>query len=1009
MSLARLSAGSGYRYLLRHTASADEARVPGQSLTAYYAASGNPPGRWLGSGLAALGSGELRPGMVVTEAAMAALYGTGLDPVTGEQLGRPYPVFKPAAQRIADAVAGLPDALSDEARAAAVAAIEKRVAAHPSRSAVAGYDLTFTVPKSASVLWALGDEPVRVAVASAHRDAIDAVLKLIEDRYLHTRIGAQSCAQVPAQGLIAAAFDHFDSRAGDPHLHTHVVIANKVQGPDGKWRSVDGQEFYRATVALSETYIDLFVDNLTQQLPVGWSWRDRGPRRSPVYEIDGITDELLATFSQRSVQIGTALDDMLADFTSTHGREPSRTDVLRLRQQATLATRPDKHVRPLADMRDSWRSTATAATGKHPEQIVADAVQAATAEDPDRVTVELVETVLVGVQTRRATWTRANLMAEAARATRHLRTLDPAARIALLDLVVDAALAQCVALDPPELFRTPAKFRRLDGTSMFDRPSEAAFTTNAVLDAEARLLAGQQDLTAHAIPAARLQGWPRPIPGQRFSPDQHAAVVGIATSGRRLDVLVGPAGTGKTRTLAVLTSAWTQVHGPDSVLGLAPSAAAAAELAASLRIPCENTAKWLHDNSSDKSGADRAGKSWPANIGTRPMKAGMLVIVDEASLASTTHLDELLAHATDAGAKLLLVGDDQQLGAVEAGGAFALLVEKAAEDGTAHNLDALWRFTQRWEAHATRALRAGDPAALDRYTEHGRLHDGHTDAMTEAAYRAWRDDITAGRSSLLIAPDRNTVAALNRRAREHRMTAGQIAGPQVALSDGNACAVGDWIVTRQNDRYLRVPGNGHVRNGAAWTVTAVHADGSVDATQRETSGPAESQRPVATVQLPARYVADHVELGYATTVHRAQGATVDSAHLLAGAGMTRQSFYVAMTRGREANHVYVCTDALAEQHLERLDLTGHEVLERVLATDGNEHSATTTLKRRLEAARSHQRLASIRETLSAEQGPEAVAELDRIIALRRAERSAGARRIPDIPGTAAGTRNPLSR
>jgi hypothetical protein len=798
--------------------------------------------------------------------------------------------------------------------------------------------------------------------------------------------------------------------AGDPHLHTHVVVANKVQGPDGKWRSVDGQELYRATVALSETYLDFFVDNLTRQLPVGWSWRDRGPRRSPVFEIDGISDDLLATFSQRSAQIGVALEDQVAEFTATHGREPSRTEVLRLRQQATLATRPDKHVRPLAEMRDSWRATAAAATAQDPDQIIAGTVRAAASRAPDRVTADLVEAdlveaVLTGVQTRRATWTRANLMAEAARATRHLRTPDAAGRIALLDLVVDAALAQCVALDPPELFRSPAKFRRLDGTSMFDRPSETAFTTTAVLDAEARLLAGAQDLTAPAFPAALLQGWPRPIPGQRFSPDQQAAVVGIATSGRRLDVLVGPAGTGKTRTLAVLTRAWAQVYGPGSVLGLAPSAAAAAELAASLRIPCENTAKWLHDNNPDS----RSGTSWPASIGTRPMQAGMLVIVDEASLASTAHLDQLLAHATDAGAKLLLVGDDQQLGAVEAGGGFALVVENANETGAAHNLEALWRFRERWEAHTTRALRAGDPAALDNYAEHGRLHDGTTDAMTEAAYRAWRDDIRAGRSSLLIALDRNTVAALNLRARDDRFTAGQIAGSDVALSDGNACGVGDWIVTRHNDRHLPVPDGGHVRNGAAWTVTAVHADGSIDATQRETSGRAEEKRPLATVRLPARYVAEHVELGYATTVHRAQGATVDTAHLVAGAGMTRQSLYVAMTRGREANHVYVPTDGLTEEHLENRSLTGRQVLERVLATDGTEHSATATLRSRLEAAGSQQRLASIRDTLSAEQLPEAAGELDRIVAIRRAERAVRRPRNPDIPGARAPARDGLSR
>ncbi len=825
--------------------------------------------------------------------------------------------------------------------------------------------------------------------------------------------------------------------AGDPHLHTHVVVANKVQGPDGLWRSVDGQELYRAAVALSEVYVDLFADRLAERLPVEWAWRERGPRRSPVFEIEGISDKLLATFSQRSAQIGVKLDELVADFTATHGREPSRPEVLRLRQRATLETRPEKHIRPLSELREDWQATAAEATGKRPDQIVAQvvadparALPPAVASGLDAETAELADAVLTAVAVRRPTWTGANLLAEAARATRHLRLPDAATRIALLDEVVDAALARCVALDPPELFHTPARFRRLDHTSMFDRPSEAAFTTSTVLDTEARLLAALDDLTAPAVPLAILEPLGRPMPGQRLSPDQHAAITGIATSTRRLDVLIGPAGTGKTKTLAVLTRAWAAAHGPGSVLGLAPSSSAAAELAASLQIPCENTAKWLHDHDTPatppvptpattpatKAAGNRAGPV--AGMLAHPLSPGTLVIVDEASLASTAHLDRLLQHATAAGAKLLLVGDDQQLGAVDAGGAFALLVETATEGGTAHALEALWRFEHRWEAHATRALRVGDPAALAAYAEHGRLQDGDTETMAEAAYAAWRADLSAGRSSLLIAPDNDTVTALNLRARDDRLAAGHLTGPEIALHDGTACAVGDWIITRQNDRRLPVPGGGHVRNGAAWTVTAVHPDGTIEATPREHAAatPAGTHppvgmrhpEPIGVVQLPARYVADHVELGYASTIHRAQGATVDTAHVLARPGMDRQALYVAMTRGRQTNHAYVATDGFTEQH-QAAPVTGRQILEQIAATDGTEHSATVTLRRRLDAAGSQDRLASIRETLTAAQLPEAAAELDRLIARRRAERAARPTWNPDIPGARAPERGPIGR
>ena len=1038
MSISRLSAGAGYRYLLKNIAVGDIDLGPRLRLTptAYYAATGNPPGRWLGTGLAGLAPGapELRearptkvpaprapgaplpgapqtvapqptegfggraleplvPGTVVTEEAMAALYGAGHNPDTGEQLGRPYPTYKKPEDRIAEAVAGLPASLSLPARQAAIAAIEARVEAAPARAAVAGFDLTFTAPKSASILWALGDEPVQDAVMEAHREALDAVLELIEDRFLFTRTGTNSCMQVETRGLIAAAFDHYDTRTGDPNLHTHVVIANKVQGPDGKWRSVDAQVLYRAAVACSEVYDTVFADALAARLPVTWAYRDRGPRRTPGYEIEGISDDLLAAFSARSAQIGVKVEDLVRDFTATYGREPSRVETLRLRQQATLATRPDKQMRPLAEMLAGWQATATAVTGEHPRTIIAAAldttrqvarpttgalakVAAVAVEDVSA----LAEQVLTGISVRRSTWTGANLLAEAARATRHLRIGTPQERLELLDQVVQAALGACVSLDPPAVFHSPAKFRRLDEASVFDRVEDAVFTTTAVLDTEACLLAALDDLAAPALSTALAARVVRPIPGQRLAPDQLAAAAGIATSGRRLDVLVGPAGTGKTRTLAMLTMAWQVTHGPGSVLGLAPSATAATELALSLRIPCETTAKWLHQR------GDAMTHAGP------PLQAGSLVIVDEASMASTAHLDAVLREVTDAGAKLLLVGDHHQLGAVEAGGAFALLADTATERGHAHTLAGLWRFSHQWEADATRALRTGDPitvgAALDSYAAHGRLHHGDNDTVVESAYAAWRGDLAAGHDSLLIAADRATVSTLNLRARADRIDSGEIVGPDVALHDGTSCAAGDWITTRRNDRRLPVPGGGYVRNGASWQVIAVHPDGSVDAhTRKELAS--------GVVRLPSRYVAEHVELGYATTVHRAQGATVDTAHTVVTEQMTRQSLYVAMTRGREANHAYIDTaghgsHANAEGHLrEPQQLNGRQILEQVIATDGTELSATATLRQRQDAAFSPNRLRTIRDALTTATGdPEAeraLADINALFAARRAQ------------------------
>src|SRR5665648_737590 len=210
MSMHKLTAG-------------DAALDAGASLTAYYEQTGNPPGRWYGSGLAGLGGeaiSRVAPGDVVTEQAMTAVFRDGVDPLTDDALGRPYPRFEDGR-----------------------------------RHAVVGYDLTFTAPESASVLWALADDATRTTVYAAHRAALASALEFVEQRVIRTR------------GMVAAAFDHWDTRAGDPNLHTHVVIANKVQRPDGVWRSVDGRTVHAAVVTVSELYDALLADELARRRP----------------------------------------------------------------------------------------------------------------------------------------------------------------------------------------------------------------------------------------------------------------------------------------------------------------------------------------------------------------------------------------------------------------------------------------------------------------------------------------------------------------------------------------------------------------------------------------------------------------------------------------------------------------------------------------------------------------------------------------------------------------------
>jgi len=332
MSIRRMTLGAGYRYLMSSVARADEAG-PARGLSAYYAANGTPPGRFLGAGLAGLGDGQgVAAGSAVTEDQLWRMLGMLQDPLTGQQLGR------------------LP-------RGRQMVFVDHLGRVRKAPQSVAGFDLTFSVPKSVSVGWALADEPTRARIHAAHRKAVEQVIAYGEGQVFATRTGHAGAVSEDVRGVVATAFDHWDSRAGDPQLHTHVVVLNRAQAvSDGVWRTLDSKALFRAAVGMSELYNGLLADELTRDL--GWGWTPQARRRStvPKWEVDGISAELREVFSQRSTAIETAKDHLVDEFVAANGRAPSGPEVLKLRQQATLATRPDKHVKPLNDLITGWRT-----------------------------------------------------------------------------------------------------------------------------------------------------------------------------------------------------------------------------------------------------------------------------------------------------------------------------------------------------------------------------------------------------------------------------------------------------------------------------------------------------------------------------------------------------------------------------------------------------------------------------------------------------------------------------
>lgn len=957
VSMRVMSAGDGYKYLLRTVAAGDGDRSLSTPLTRYYNAEGTPPGRWLGAGVATLGGGRISAGDLVSEAQLRLLVGMGCDPVTGDPLGRAYPEYRSVAERVEARTAALDTALGPASLAEAVGAIEAEEADRGTRRAVAGFDFTFSVPKSATVLWAVTDAGTQALIADAHHQAVAEVVAFMEREVAATRAGATgrdgAVAQVDVRGLIATAFDHYDSRAGDPHLHTHVVISNKVQTVlDGKWRSLDGRPMHAAVVALSELHEAVFADHLTRALGVGWEARDRGRDRNPAWAIAAVPEGLLKEFSTRARHIDAETDLLIGRYVATHGRRPSPTTIMKLRAQATLFTRPEKEVRSLADLTATWRERAGRVLESH-ATVWARGVTVN--EEPlllraDDVRLDVIASlgqgVVAAVGEKRSTWHRWNLTAEAARQTMRYRFASTEDREAVVGLVVDAAEAASLRLTPPELASSPAAFRRPDGTSVFRPKHSTLFSSEVLLAAEDRLLARARNTTAPTVLATTVERTTtRPdSKGRRLGDDQAAALTKIALSGRVVDVLVGPAGAGKTTAMSALRRAWEHEHGRGSVVGLAPSAVAAQVLADDLGIQTENTAKWLDTH-------DRTGKTF---------LKGQLVIVDEASLAGTISLDRITTLAEEAGAKVLLVGDHAQLQSVTAGGAFSLLVHD--RDDVAELVD-VHRFINPWEKIASLGLRHGRTEVIDTYAEHRRVIGGDTEEMIDAAYTAWRNDTLAGRASVLLADSNESVQALNNRARADLIFDGAVnAQREVELHDGTRAAAGDTVITRRNNRRLRA-GRSWVRNGDRWMITEVHDDGAL--TLRRAG-----RRGGGSVVVPTEYATAHLDLGYAITSYRAQGITVDSAHVLADASMTRETLYVAMTRGREANIAYVAVDKPDPAHDgphpgDNTEATARSVLCGVLQHAGAELSAHETVTAEQDTWASIAQLAAEYETLAA--------------------------------------------
>lgn len=765
----------------------------------------------------------------------------------------------------------------------------------PKQQTIAGFDLVFTPTKSVSIAWGLGDETLRKGIETAHEKAIQDVVNYLENNAIYTRRGMNGIAQENVQsGIIATKFRHYDSRNGDPNLHDHLVIANKVQGKDGRWLSLDGRMIYAYNVAASELYNTRIAQHIHNDLGLEFVGEER--RGKKIYELAGINTETIQAFSSRSTDINKTLAELEAKFIEDYGYAPNDKARIALRQQATLATRPHKEgAHSLQELNQQWQEKAKRSNLNLPvgEQLhehlktfsnyQADMVIAQKAEALATSELAHAQEVIDRLQQSRSTWKITHIEAET---QRYFRDITSGAGMdeAKVSGTVAAVINQSVALnnysEPVEL---PAAKLRADGTSVYRRADHQLFSSHAIFQAENSLLTAAT--TERVIPLATTDLFERQVAqlkaeGGLLSATQEGMARAFVTDERLLVVGIGPAGAGKTTSMkAAVDTAKASGH---NVIALAPTAVAASIMEKELGVSAMTVAGFIQQ------------KVQPA--------PGDMLLVDEVGMVSTLDLETIVDRARTNGAVVRGIGDYRQLSAIGSGGALRLIESEAG----AIYLEDVFRFKNREEAAATLALRepplTGADKPFDWYLNHERVTAGEKDVMLSDVFAAWSADTASGKESLMLATSNGDVKKLNEFAQVAAIDAGVVRESQskfVLLDDGSKAFVGDRVVTRQNKQRLTLNnGKDFVKNGDLWTVQDITKDGEIKVKHAGHSG---------VITLPAHYVSESVQLGYASTISRAQGATVDTVHAVVDSSTSRANAYVALSRGRENNQLYVAT------------------------------------------------------------------------------------------------------
>jgi conjugative relaxase-like TrwC/TraI family protein len=754
------------------------------------------------------------------------------------------------------------------------------------------FEVLVNGPKTWSLAAALHPAVAAAYDAAQERAAREIIGWLAE--HSTTRVGPRGRqVQVPVERLEAAVIRHYTSRAGDPHRHLHLQVNARVFAADG-WRGLHSRGLVDSIEAI----------NGIGHAAVACDGEFRQVLAAHGYTVDAESGEVrelapyAGAFSARAAQIGRNIDRYEAEWRAEHpGVEPDP----RLRQtwdrRAWAQARPGKVVPTDGhQLEQRWIAELVELGFTPPARPAQMPVLPVGGLDRDAV----VELTLSRLGARRSGWNAADIRGQVEKilALAGIVT-DPGVRGELAEDLTARTVRRCVRLldrdDLPEHVRS--------------------FTSPKVLAVECDLVAR---LAARAEqPTARVRVG-EVVARRRLDPAQRQVVAALAGTGRLL-VIEGAAGAGKTTALAAAADVLEMQH--QRLIVVTPTLKAARVAAHEVDAEAFSAAWLVHQHGyrwdADGRWARRRVERHELDPGAR-LLPGDVLLVDEAGMLDQDTADALLTVADETGARVAFVGDRHQLPAVGRGGVLDLAARWAPPE--AHlELEAVHRFTDPAYAQLSLLMRTGqDPgqvfdALLARgqiivhATEVERLHALTHQDNGDHADRTGDGAATAGRG-LILADTREQVAALNAAIRDHRHATDRArTGPVVTTGRGEQIGVGDRVATRRNDRDLAVA------NRDTWTVTSVHDDGALEVSGRN------GHR-----TLPADYVAEHVELAYATTIYGAQGETVQTAHLLIGEATGAAAAYVGMTRGRQHNTAHLVADSPEEARRQWIGVFGRD-------------------------------------------------------------------------------------